>query len=161
MSNFNMIGRDFEVIGINLKGSKKVPTLSLESENGEKLTVMLSDRSFLSQFKTGMEFRMKLYPGEQATLPLVPVSEPEPVAVAVEPTLPIKVTEASASIPDDVCPQGVYPNDYGHSEFCDACEHLQRTGDKALGMGSVSCDLDTKPQEELQKQESDSEEAPQ
>ena len=28
----NMIGRDFEIIGINLKGKAKTPTLTLESE---------------------------------------------------------------------------------------------------------------------------------
>jgi hypothetical protein len=155
LNNFNMIGRDFEIVGINLKGKAKTPTLSLESENGEKLTVMLSDRSFLAQFKTGMEFRMKLYPGEQETLPFTSTPEPTVTAKPVEQPDPDdnqvfieQVPESSATIPEGECPKGVDKDDYGTSEVCDDCPHLVREGDPELGMGAVVCNLDPKPEKE-------------
>ena len=158
LSNFNTIGRDFEIVGINLKGKAKTPVLSLESGAGEKLTVVWSDRGSLSMFKIGMEFRMKLTRGEQVTLPFVSVSKPE----SVEPSLPVEqVPESSATIPEGECPKGVFPNEYGHSEVCDEqCGHFQRVGSEELGMGQIVCDLDPKPKEDQveENEEKDSEE---
>jgi hypothetical protein len=143
-------GRTVKIVDKGLKGKAEIPTLTLKGQNGEKWVVPINSGVNIEDYLLGQEIRVRFEDIPHRDFDLEPAQETKTeLAVAVESSLPIKVTEASASIPDDVCPQGVYPKEYGHSEFCDNCEHLQRIGDDELGMGSVACDLDPKPKEEL------------
>jgi hypothetical protein len=132
------IERDFEVINIGLKGKAKVPTVILESDNGEKFPLKLVERSHLESFKIGQRFTMNLGVGAQRTL-LFPVGPPA-------------ITDATATIPEGVCPKGVLPKDSGSSELCDKCGHQQELS--VGGVASMSCDLNPKPASEENEENS-------
>lgn len=138
--------RDFTVTALALKGKAKTPTVSLESRDGEKLTLKLEDSLQLAYFGINREFTIKLSDGEQTKFPVLePVVSPLPIQQG---PLAVEVLEASATIPEGECPKGVGANEYGTSEVCDDCTHLVREGDPELGMGAVVCDLDSKLKEE-------------
>lgn len=60
--------RDVRVIGLALKGKAKVPTVTLSSFDGEKLTLKFSDPSILGKFSINQEFTLKVTEGEQVPL---------------------------------------------------------------------------------------------
>lgn len=133
------IERDFEVIDIGLKGKAKVPTVIFESGNGEKFPLKLAEQSHLESFKIGQRFTMKLGVGAQRTLNF-PVGTPT-------------ITEATATIPEGVCPKGVLPKDAGSVVLCDNCDHQQELS--VGGAASMSCDLNSKPTDEENRESHD------
>jgi hypothetical protein len=60
--------RDFKVTGLNLKGKAKTPVVSLESAEGEKLTIILENPMHLASFEIGEEFSMRLSKDNQTRL---------------------------------------------------------------------------------------------
>jgi hypothetical protein len=86
--------RDFKVTALALKGKAKVPTVSLETEHGEKLSLKLDDPLHLASFEINQEFTVKISKGEQV-----------PLFTSNHPATPLatdgKVNEAFADVPSD------------------------------------------------------------
>lgn len=63
-----IVERDFKVTGKQLKGKAKEPTVTLESGNGEKLTLKLEDPLHLESFSFNQAFTVKLCKTSQQPL---------------------------------------------------------------------------------------------
>ena len=124
-----MIGRDFEIKALTLKGKARKPVLTLETVNGEKLTVKLNEETDLRHFKTGQIFVMKLHE-----------AQPHPVFQGqADHTATTNPTSA------EQCPRGVFPDEYASSEACEGCSNLEELA------GVLVCKLNLlKPKEEKQ-----------
>jgi hypothetical protein len=64
-----LIIRDFTVVGKGLKGKHKDSYIHLESDEGDKLILILPDRALLGQYEIGQEFTVKVGDTEQTKLP--------------------------------------------------------------------------------------------
>jgi len=104
-----LIGRDFEIKALTLKGKARKPVLTLETVNGEKLTVKLNEETDLRHFKTGQIFVMKLHE-----------AQPHPVFQGQADHTP-----TSNPVPAEQCPRGVFPDEYASSEACEGCPNLE------------------------------------
>lgn len=62
------VQRDLKVVGFALKGKAKTPTVTLESRNGEKLTLKFESMSSFNAFEINQEFTLKLGNCEQTPL---------------------------------------------------------------------------------------------
>jgi hypothetical protein len=86
--------RDFKVTALALKGKAKVPTVSLETEAGEKMSLKLENSLQLAYFEINQEFTVKIGKGEQT-----------PLFTSNHPATPLatdgKVNEAFADVPSD------------------------------------------------------------
>ena len=76
------ISRDFTVIAIAKKGKAKTPTVTLETTDGEKLTLKLDESSDLDNFEIDQEFTMKM--GESEQRPLFNLTEETDVSPTIE-----------------------------------------------------------------------------
>ena len=60
--------RDFKVVSKGLKGKNKTPFVTLQTLEGEKLTLHLESKTQLDQFEVDQEFTVKIVEGEQQSL---------------------------------------------------------------------------------------------
>lgn len=104
-----MIGRDFEITALTLKGKARKPVLTLETVNGEKLTIKLNEETDLRHFKTGQIFVMKLHE-----------AQPHPVFQGQADHTP-----TPNPVSAELCPRGVFPDEYASSEACEGCSNLE------------------------------------
>ena len=61
------IERTFSVIKKELKGKSKIPSITMKSEDGDKLSVMLENRDHLYNFEINQLFQVRIA-DEQQTL---------------------------------------------------------------------------------------------
>lgn len=124
-----LIGRDFEIKALTLKGKARKPVLTLETVNGEKLTIKLNEETDLRHFKTGQIFVMKLHE-----------AQPHPVFQGQADHTP-----TPNPVSAELCPRGVFPDEYASSEACEGCSNLEELA------GVLVCKLNLlKPKEEKQ-----------
>lgn len=124
-----LIGRDFEITALTLKGKARKPVLTLETVNGEKLTIKLNEETDLRHFKTGQIFVMKLHE-----------AQPHPVFQGQADHTP-----TPNPVSAELCPRGVFPDEYASSEACEGCPNLEELA------GVLVCKLNLlKPKEEKQ-----------
>jgi len=86
--------RSFRVTNIGVKGKHKTPTITMESLDGEKLTLKLQERQHLDSFEIDQEFTMKLNKTPQNKL--FPEKEPENPVEETEDSIPITLPPPGA-----------------------------------------------------------------
>jgi hypothetical protein len=60
--------RDFTVVSKGIKGKNKTPFVTLQTLEGEKLTIHLENKQQLDEFQIQQDFTVKIVEGEQQQL---------------------------------------------------------------------------------------------